>query len=294
MKIPNFKIIALIILNAFFFTFPIVTKANPIDQYACALNGSGEITDIQECYAKPDYLEVTFYRGYLCKTEPTAPDVSTPINLSSCELFFENTQGVTVNIKQNNQTTLTNYPKEISMPANGRYQYAYLEIDPTEKTQAQVSFNRDMTASDGSIGKWCWTLTGQRFGVNNTVNPFASCADQKNNSLSTATTTINNSLDGRLNTIVQTRSFLSSKNDVVNAFLLTSDNKLANAAADSLGNIAKIGGYLPQAIEITDTTKSLVINYNAQQGASIAIPSGSPNRLNHFSAGPFDVYITTE
>jgi hypothetical protein len=295
MKISNFKIITLIILNAFFFIFPIVTRANPVDQYACLLNDSGEITDTKECYARPDHLEVKFYRGYLCKTEPVAPNPTTPINLSSCELFFENTLGVTVDVQQNqNSPTLSNYPNDIPLPTRGTYQYVYMEIDPSVRVQAQAHFSRTMIASDGSRGNWCWTLTGQRFGVSDFVNPFASCADQKNNSLSTYTTSITNSLDGRDSTIINNLSFLTSKGDSLQAYLLTSDNKLATAARDSLGNIAKIGGYLPQTIQITDTTLGLIINYNVQQGTSVAIPTMRPNELNHFSNGPFDIFITPE
>ena len=293
MKISNFKIIALIILSAFFFIFPSISKANPIDQYACAINVSGEITDTQECFAKPDHLEVKFYRGYLCKDKPAAPDPSTPINLSSCELFFENTQGVTVDVHQNlNSPSLSNYPNDVPLPTRGIYQYVYMEIDPSVRVQAQVNFSRNMTASDSTIGNWCWTKNGERFGVSSSVPPLAQCALSKNNSLSTYTTSKTNSLDGRLNTIINDLSFLTSKGDRLQAYLLTSDNKLATAASDSLGNIAKIGGYLPQTIQITDTTLGLIINYNVQQGTSVAIPSA--NTLNHFSPGPFDIFITPQ
>lgn len=273
------KIINIAKLILFVLTFTMSLLAHAISP----CTGS-PISSTSECSSSPDIQQVTFYKAAVCTSAPSIPTTTTPIGLSSCTTVFQSTTGGTVSIQKGVITTLSS--GEFTLPPPGSYSYVYLEISPTMNIQATKTFSRTMTSRGNSTtGLVCWSITSSRYGLDS-LSTGSSCGAAADGTLGFNTMQIN-TLDGTGGLIVTSQTFPTSTGATLQAYLLTSDGKIATASSGSLGTVSKIGGFLPQNITITNNTSQMIINYNNTAGTALTINSDT---LGQFSAGPFDIF----
>jgi hypothetical protein len=254
-----------------------------------------------DCFTTPDLQRVIIYKVYLCTDKPGDPTSSSPINLSSCgDPVFESANGAEVDIEKGSVRLLTN--GEFKKPANGKYRYVYLEISPTMKVKVTKTFQSIRKGSDGSSGLVCWSINSSNYDARSRDNNSTKCGAAADGSLGLSTN-ITNTLDGidPANRIIYQKNFITSQKTTLSAFILNSSNQIASGASDSgygdPGTIAKIVGYAPQDVEINDSTSQIIVNYNNYEGTNISQywnGTDADIRVNNFSGGPFDLFITAQ
>ena len=307
MKFLNIK---KLFLTAFNFAI-LIFSFNSFADMNCSYSG-GAITNTpsstvnsMDCVTKPDIERVVFYKAYLCTSKPGDPTTSVAIDLSSCgDPVFQSTSGAEVDIQTGLTSLLTN--GEFKKPASGIYRYVYIEISPTMKVQATKTFSSTRKNTNGSsAGVVCWTITSSNYSGRTTDNNSTKCGAAADGSLGLSTDIVN-TLDGSdpANRIIYSKDFTTSQGKTLSTFLLNSSNKIAsgssatdNGGTGSLGTISKIVGYAPQDVVISDSTSQIIVNYNNYQGTSVGQywnGSNSDIRVNNFSSGPFDIYITAQ
>ena len=281
----NFKLL----LNFIVFTIVIFTigtaSAGSSFKPPCNLDANGAITDTVACATTPDIQRVTFYKAGLCLSQPQFLG-NGQLDLSSCQNFFNNPNGQSIDINQNVVANLNG-----TLPTNGTYSYYYVEIDPNIGIQALRTFSTDRTGSAGGTGPACWSITGQFFSSQNSSATTVNCGNLSQAVPNVSTVHVNEAVGSNQVT------FTASNNATLYIALLNSSGTLATINADpSVDNrISKIVVYSSQNVTITDSTSTLLINYKNSEGAGIQMGtiSASPAVLSYFT-GPFDLYITSQ
>jgi hypothetical protein len=290
-----FKLI-LILLSFLIASFSLNVSAAPKNISDC-VSSNGAITNVTGCNTKPDVQKVTFYKAYLCASKPGDPTASTPIDLSSCHYVFESVGGSEIEIKQGVTSPLTS--GVFNKPPNGTYRYVYIEISPTMQIAAIKKFSSTRWNTNAtSSGLYCWTIDSTNYSIRPLSANSTRCGPSIPASNEGYNIDIINSLDGsdNSNPFIYQKDFTTSLDKTLSAFLLQSNNKLASgAAANKLGTISKVVGYLPQDIVIDESSSQIIVNYNNYQGTSISFNNdGTKDRVDSFSGGPFDIYITVQ
>jgi len=288
MKIFNIKKIILFIAIQLAIFFPLASSAVT----SCTLS-SGAITDTSACSTVPAIQQVTFYKASLCNAAPGTPTSATPIDLSSCTTVFESPTGATVNIEQGSVSLLTN--GTFTKPPAGTYNYVYIEISPIMNVQISKTFTHTIyDTNNNTNGNTCWSLTSTSWSARSTTPLSTKCGSGADGTLGLTTNKVN-SLAGP--GITYSQAFTTSQGKTLQAYMLTSSNKLASTAAtDSFGDVSKLVGYIPQTVTISDSTSELLVNYNNYQGASLDLYTGGGGHyiLERYSSGPFDIYVTAQ
>ena len=226
------------------------------------------------CYFQPQQRTMTVYSIYLCSAAPIAPTTSSAIGIPypTCILAFNNPNGAQAII---NSTTAASTPnlagntatvKGSSLPISTSH--VYVEFSPVSTTQAKQQFANSQTGTDSTTGTYCWTTTNTMF-VLSSNPPGSSCGSSPPIDAGVQTE--------RLNSLGGTGPFLANfsfnnqgpNSDVTaDAYLLTTDKKLATATADSMGSISILGAVyrLPSTINI-DVIKGYTTQINFTWGA---------------------------
>jgi hypothetical protein len=225
------------------------------------------LTNNSACYFQPQQRTMTIYSTYLCSAAPTAPTTSSAIGTSSCTLAFNNPNGAQAII---NSTTAASPPnlagntatvKRSKLPISTSH--VYVEFSPVSTTQAKQQFANSQTGTDSTTGTYCWTTTNTMF-VLSSNPPGSSCASSPPIDAGVQTE--------KLNSLGGTGPFLANfsfnnqgpNSDVTaDAYLLTTDKKLATATADSMGSISILGAVyrLPSTINIGENGYKPQINF---------------------------------
>lgn len=267
-----------------------------------------------DCNIQPDVQTVTLYKLALCAAKPAAPTAVAATSLSACSTIFESTSatGSPVDIVLNTVASLPN--GTVTKPANGTYNYLYVEMDPEVKIQASVRFNAAMGDSNGTTqGVYCWSKVRTLHSFSDYTqgsNPLATECGASAPSASSvgATSNLYNSLmdDKALpGGTGFTHSFVNLPTTAggvasLDAYLLDTNGKLATTqqTANSITGITRLAGImtLPAGgVTVTDATSSIVLGYNNSKGAQVATQSGvTPSRLTKFGNGPFDMTVTVQ
>jgi len=99
------------------------------------------------CLITPDTYKIVFYKVGVCRADPDLND------LSSCEMFFEDAAGITVDIKAGVSSTF-DIPEFTITP--GTYPFLYVQLSNKLGMKWQGSMSNNVTGSSGT-GKYCWT-----------------------------------------------------------------------------------------------------------------------------------------
>ena len=167
------KIVVLIAL--FFVAIAFSNSANAL----CVVDGNGAIVTVSgdsetpvkddtgddetaantatdQCTITPDIYKLNIYKFGLCTADPDLND------LSSCQLFFDQTAGVEVDIQAGVSATLP-IPEFYIEPGTYPYLYVLLSSKLGMKWSGTFSNAVDGSSGDGNGGTYCWTSnTGGR------------------------------------------------------------------------------------------------------------------------------------
>ena len=99
------------------------------------------------CLITPATYKLVFYKVGVCTADPDLND------LSSCEMFFEDAAGITVDIKAGVSSTF-DIPEFTITP--GTYPFLYVQLSNKLGMKWQGSMSNNVTGSSGT-GKYCWT-----------------------------------------------------------------------------------------------------------------------------------------
>jgi hypothetical protein len=168
MKILNLN--KIIILSALFLAaIAFSNSANAL----CVVNGDGAIVTVSgdsqtpvkddtsrddytantatsDCYITPDIYKLNIYKFGLCTADPDMND------LSSCQLFFDQTAGVELDIQAGVSATLP-IPEFYIEPGTYPYLYVLLSSKLGMQWSGRMSNAVDGSSGDGNGGTYCWT-----------------------------------------------------------------------------------------------------------------------------------------
>mgnify|MGYP003310231276 FL=1 len=107
-------------------------------------------TATDQCTITPDIYKLNIYKFGLCTADPDLND------LSSCQLFFDQTAGVEVDIQAGVSATLP-IPEFYIEPGTYPYLYVLLSSKLGMKWSGTFSNAVDGSSGDGNGGTYCWT-----------------------------------------------------------------------------------------------------------------------------------------
>ena len=115
------------------------------------------------CMITPDTYKLVFYKVGVCTADPDLND------LSSCEMFFEDAAGITVDIKAGVSSSF-DIPEFTITP--GTYPFLYVQLSNKLGMKWQGSMSNNVTGSSGT-GKYCWTNNAGFHSMQPQANPGA-------------------------------------------------------------------------------------------------------------------------
>jgi hypothetical protein len=134
----------------------IITPANAVENKVSddttTYDGEGNV-DYQAgaadnvCLITPATYKIVFYKVGVCTADPDLND------LSSCEMFFEDAAGITVDIQAGVSSSF-DIPEFTITP--GTYPFLYVQLSSKLGMKWQGSMSNNVTGSSGA-GKYCWT-----------------------------------------------------------------------------------------------------------------------------------------
>ena len=142
----SFVIISFLILSAI--------KANSAE---CSKVGTKLVFTGTSCNTAPDTYEITLYKIYICRAEPSGITTSATHDMSTCELLFEDTAGEVISIPLGGTATLTG---TLNRPPNGSYISAVFLIDNYigNTSDNEYTTNQTGTRSGSGTGAFCATV----------------------------------------------------------------------------------------------------------------------------------------
>ena len=105
------------------------------------------VLQTKDCLITPATYKIVFYKVGVCTADPDLND------LSSCEMFFEDAAGITVDIKAGVSSSF-DIPEFTITP--GTYPFLYVQLSNKLGMKWQGSMSNNVTGSSGA-GKYCWT-----------------------------------------------------------------------------------------------------------------------------------------
>lgn len=259
-------------------TFVSVAKA---DSTVCTTNGSGAINDNLACFAGATQMQFPVYKVALCQAKPSAPTLSTPVDISKCVVLLSNPSGTPVTVRTGGVTTMPGQIAPLPTLSGGRregitYSYAYIESAPSAAVQATATFtaNRTGVENPGTPGTICWSTTTTIYSYGPVPTTGSKCGSSASD---VGLTTV---LMNSLGTNSAYMSYSSTSNGITTDTYLV-DSSLKQAAATtsgSMGTVSKIINIQTLPITITQQSGGVKASIQTSQGAWILQQSGgSPN-----------------
>ena len=107
-------------------------------------------TATTDCLITPDVYKLNIYKFGLCSADPDLND------LTSCQMFFEQTAGVEIDIEAGVSATLP-IPEFSIEPGTYPFLYVQLSSKLGMKWSGRMSNDVDGSSGDGNGGTYCWT-----------------------------------------------------------------------------------------------------------------------------------------
>ncbi|WP_156471367.1 hypothetical protein [Polynucleobacter sinensis] len=249
---------------------------------ACTVDGSGKINDSLACYTLATQMRFAVYRVALCKSKPTAPTLSSPVNIAAgnCTDLLTNSDGSYTTVRKDGKSNFPGKPTSQSVLSGGlkdgvTYNYAYIESAPTVivQTTAQFSANRTGVNSPNTAGTTCWTTEATILNYSPVPTSGSSCGSSVSN-LGLTTVMLNS-----LGTGAAYMSDTSTSGGVTTETYLV-DSTLKQSAATTSGSMGTVNKMINiQTLPITITQKSnpLKMSIRVSEGAWVLQNGGSPH-----------------
>ena len=268
-----------------------VCNLNSSDEYQLgALSTSQQFS----CQGEPDYYAITIYEMGLCPSTITAPTISTPIDLSACQVAYTNTSGLLIQVENGSSSPMTG--GVTSRPDPGTYNYGYIKLSNIFKIKAAITFDGSAAGEpDGSApttangtGVYCYTSGNTSSGTHD----YSS--DSSYLSSTTCSTSASDLTNAQINdsplTSFGSGSFSASgTSGVVTAYLVDSSNQLSSGTGDISGLIG-IQDFSSTPIVITESTTTMDAQFTVTQGMSVS--QGGSSAYIGLGNGPFQVSMT--
>ena len=284
----KFKNLFLSLIVIFLFELTFAKIANTA---ACtATNGVYSKSEIQTgggCGILPEHYEVTIYKIYFCRSEPTTPTTSAGVDLTDCFQIFNNDSGSIAVVVQNQSIDLTG---EITKPPKGTYTHGYVMMSKTYKIKASLKIDGSMDGQASGSGVFCRTAeaSGDYTFSSGTTDNRSICSDTEEVA-GTYTETFThlgvNSETWDPTSIVNNINGTSSS---IKAILVDENGHLAanEAEVDKQEGFTAFGNPLI----ITNNTIDITLNFNVSTAAALATGGGDSI---YMGAGAFSAMFTT-
>lgn len=286
----KFKNLFLSLIAIFLFE---LTFAKIATAAACtATNGVYSKSEIQTglgCGILPEVYEVTIYKIYFCRTEPTTPTTSAAVDLKDCFQVFNNDSGSIARVSQNQSINLTG---EYTKPPNGTYTHGYAMMDNTYKLEASLKIDGSMDGQVSGSGVFCRTAEASGdFTSSGATSNRTICSDTEEVA-GTYTETLTH-----LGTLLEAWDPTNIINNIngtsssIKAILVDENGHLAANEAE----VDKVEGFTAfgDPLIIRNNTIDITMNFNVSTAAAVA-RSGAGDGIylgvNAFSA----MFTTTE
>lgn len=225
------------------------------------------------CEGTPSVYGIKVFKMGFCTSNPfTSAGVA--VDYSSCTISFEDSTGFDTSFAAGLSVALP--AGSSSMPAEGSYGYAFLELDKTFDIAAEIGPFGDGTTYYSTSS---WTTAGSPGKTTGSAETFEA---------EMASFNPNTSCKAVSDPVVQTAATLKG-------YLINSSSVLiANSNASNCSGVSKIVGVaaLNTPVTITSTTRGLIADFTVtDNGSSVFCSTGGCGNIM-FDSGPFRVEFT--
>jgi hypothetical protein len=244
------------------------------DVPVCSKNASGVISDSSDCYANATQMQFPVYKVALCQAKPSAPTLSTPVDISKCMTLLSNPSGTPVTVRTGGMTTMPGQVTPLATLSGGKregvtYSYAYIEAAPSTAVQATATFTSSKTGVAGGSGVMCWSTQATIYSFNPSgVDPTAGAKCGS----SPSDVGLTNVLMNSLGTDKAYMSYTGTSNGVTtDTYLVDSSlRQAADTTGGSMGTVSKVISIQTLPITITQQSGGIKVSIQTSQGAWIA------------------------
>ena len=275
-------------LNKVFFLLTLLfLSLNPNDLKAaeCAesspnvLNLAGAVDGF--CETEPASYQIVIYSLHLCTSAPTAPTISTAIDLTNCEIVFENSSGSTVSLSTGGAVNLTGTQ---TLPPIGTYTHGVIKMNNTFALTASLQFSTSFNGQVSGSGVYCATVDGS--GVSSSTDDSADRTICSNTPLTAGTYTETLTSFDEPFIATASASNVAGTGANINAYLVDTNEFLAvnDAGVNKLHGVVEFAS----PTSITSSTSNIDIRFNVGEGLSV---DGNNVGGVYFGSGPFQATI---
>ena len=276
-----------------FFTFILIflfelTFAKIAITAACtATNGVYSEAEIKSgCEILPELYEVTIYKIYFCRSEPTTPTTSAGVDLTDCFQVFNNDNGSTASTFQNQSINLTG---TYFRPPNGTYTHGYAMMDNTFNLKASLEIDGSMDGQAGGSGVFCRTAeaSGSYTKGSGAHTNDSICSDTEE-AAGTYVETLTHF--GTQSDAWQNTSIVNNINGTTASIkgILVDEN--GHLAANE-GEVDKIEGFTTFANPITINRNTIAVTLSFNIGVATTLASAGDDKI-YMAVGPFSAIFT--
>ena len=262
----------------------------------CAATIPTDASDWQWCSTQPTSQIITIYKVAFCPALPTIPTTTTAIGITNCKTVFENTAGARVSIVKSTGATPDG---TFSVPPNGNYTYAYVELSHVITYKANLVFasstlrsSSDIFAVTGGVGPNCHTNGATNIYYLGDVRGMT-CTGAAVGNASETNVIVNSFSDSGA---AEYDGIISAGETVgTHVYLIQSNGKLASGSTTNNNvNVAKLIFLLPINATVTSDTKSYNLKYNNTRGVDILQLKTGDNYNVGVSASYFDMIFEVQ
>lgn len=262
---------------------------------SCCVVASGGVTTApagDSCETEPESYGITLYEKYLCIAMPTTPLASVGVGPraydleigTKCFQTFSSSAGSTVDILST--STSVSFDGTFTRPPNGAYTHGVMLIKNEFRIKQDMEINASITADTGTSGQFCET-TGNT-GAESDGNSLT-CSGADGSAVGTFTS-IMSTFGGDCTSFDGDESFTFPSGDIIAAWLLDTDNHLAESCAEVVAKDRLFGVQtFANPVVVSKDTNGFNMAFGVSSGSNFM---QNPDGKYSVGSGPFKVIIT--
>ena len=288
MRILDMRIVVTLFL-AILMYLPVSVHAACSGSSCCSVSSGVTTVPIEDtCEIEPASYGITLYEKYLCTGLPTVPASGTAFALdvgTKCFQTFDSAIGSTVDMSSS--STGVTFDGTFTRPPNGVYIYGVMVIKNEFRIKADLELNTSITGDDGGTGIYC--VSTANTGDEDDGNSL-SCSASDGATPGTFTSKLT-TFSGSCGSFTGSASFTFTSSDVISAWLLNTDNELAESCTESAAKATLFGlQTFATPVVITELTSGFNMAFGVSSGSSFW-QNGSGGNYS-IGSGPFKAIIT--
>ena len=256
----------------------------------CTVSAGVTTAPIEDtCEIEPASYGITLYEKYLCTGLPTVPAAGSAYALdvgTKCFQTFDSASGSTVDMSSS--STGVSFDGTFTRPPNGVYTFGVMIIKNEFRIKADLELTTSITGDDGGTGKYC--VSTANTGDEDDGNSL-SCSASDGATPGTFTSKLTTFSGACGESFTGSASFTFTSTDVISAWLLDSDNELAESCTESATKATLFGlQTFATPVIITELTSGFNMAFGVSSGSSFW-QNGSGGDYS-IGSGPFKAIIT--